>query len=135
MSLARRSAIARFSAQNSLETVGNSDHGSAGLMLVLCGDEKNRPHRQPWQLELMSHKCRLDAARLWYTVPDRSHGGACLGEGGGGLKKALGIGGDCANARWSMLDQFWNLGIGVPEAAASERSVELVGQVGGGEVR
>ena len=23
---------------------------------------------------LISHKCRLDAARLWYTVPVRSHG-------------------------------------------------------------
>ena len=32
----------------------------------------------PWppcagQLGLISHKCRLDSARLWYTVLDRSH--------------------------------------------------------------
>ena len=29
-----------------------------------------------------------------------------------------------------MLDQFWNLGIGIGEAA-SERGVELLGQLGG----
>ena len=31
----------------------------------------------------------------------------------------------------SSLNQFWNLGVGVPEAAARERGVELVGQLGG----
>ena len=26
---------------------------------------------------LISHKCRLDTARPWYTGPERSHGGTC----------------------------------------------------------
>ena len=37
--------------------------------------------------------------------------------GGEGIKRALGIGEDCANERWSLGDQFWNLGIGIGEAA------------------
>jgi len=79
ISLARRAAMARSDARIPLETVGNGDHGSAGLMLVLCGDENNRPHHRPRQLGLISQKCRLDAARLWYAVPDRLHRGTCLG--------------------------------------------------------
>lgn len=52
-----------------------------------------------------------------------------------GGSSTLDIGENYANKRWSSLDQFWNLGIGIPEAAASERGVELVGQLGGVEVR
>ncbi len=39
---------------------------------------------------------------------------------------ALGIREDWANERWSLGDQFWDLGVGVTEAAASEGRVELV---------